>query len=80
MESDRARHLAGTQAAGAGIDVAGSSVDDRLDTLDIGFPSAVGTPVRMRNLDSESNTFTADIAFCHVLHLLYHKKDFTPVL
>lgn len=46
--------------------MAGSTVDDRLYALYIGLPSSVGTSVRMGNLDSEGNTFSADVAFCHV--------------
>ena len=67
----RALNLIGTQAAGAGIDVAGGPVYKRLDALYVGLPRPVGASVRVRNPDSERYAFTADIAFCHVLHLLY---------
>ena len=53
--------------------MAGFAVDDRLYALNIRLPSSVGTSVRVRNLDSESNTFAADVAFCHCLHLLCEK-------
>ena len=36
------------------------------NALYVGFPSSVGSSVRMGNLDSERDVLTADIAFCHV--------------
>lgn len=62
---DRAGHFIRTQATGAGINVARRSVNDCLYTLYIRFPSSVRTSVRMGNLNSESDTFSADVAFCH---------------
>ena len=37
-----------------------------LNALNIGLPSSVGTSVRMGNLNSKSDTFSADVAFSHV--------------
>ena len=64
------RDLAGTQATGAGVDTTRCAVDNRLDALDVGLPSAIGASVRVRNLNTEGNTFTTNITFCHILHLL----------
>lgn len=67
-----ALHFIRTQAAGAGVDVAGRTVYDCLNALYVGFPSAVGPTVGVGNLNPERNAFSADIAFCHCLHLLYN--------
>ena len=64
--SDRAGHLARTQAACANIDSAGSSVYDRLDLLNIRLPSPVRTSVRVRDLDAELNILAAEFAFSHL--------------
>ena len=50
--------------------MAGRTVDDRLHTLDIGFPRAIGTPMRVRDLDAERNALIAELALSHPLHLL----------
>ena len=64
-------YLAGAQASGANIDVAGRTLHDRLDALDIGLPCTVGTTVRVRDLDTKCDALAADFAFCHSWHLLY---------
>ena len=46
--------------------MARGTVDNRLNALNIGLPSSVGTSVRMGNLNSKSDTFSADVAFSHV--------------
>ena len=63
---DSAGYFTRTQATGAGVDVARCAVDNCLNALYVGFPSSVGSSVRMGNLDSERDVLTADIAFCHV--------------
>ena len=50
--------------------MAWSTVNDRLDTLDVGLPCTVGSSVRMGDLNAERNALAADIALCHQLHLL----------
>ena len=50
--------------------MAGRTVNDRLDALDIGLPGTVGTTVRVGNSDTESHTLVAKLALCHPLHLL----------
>ena len=64
-------YLTGAQASGANIDVAGRTLHDRLDALDIGLPCTVGTTVRVRDLDTKCDALAADFAFCHSWHLLY---------
>ena len=63
--SDSARNLTGTQAAGAGVNTLGGSVDNRLDSLYVGLPHPVGTSVRVGSLDAKGDSFFADITFCH---------------
>ena len=46
------------------------AVDDRLNTLDIGLPGTIGTPVRVRDLNAEGNALIAELALSHPLHLL----------
>lgn len=43
----------------------GSAVNDSLYTLYVGLPSSVGTMMRVRYLDTESYTLSANITFCH---------------
>ena len=64
--SDGSLYFAGTQAAGAGVDTAGSTVYNCLYTSDIGLPGTVRTTMRVRNLDTESNALTTNFAFCHL--------------
>ena len=67
---DRAGNLTGTQTAGTNIDMAGRTVDHRLDALDIGLPGTIGTPVRVGHLDTKGHALVAKFALCHPLHLL----------
>ena len=69
MGSDSALHLVGAETSGTDVDMARSTVDDRLDTLDIGLPHSVGTSVGMGHLDTERHALAANIALCHLLHL-----------
>ena len=50
--------------------MAGGTVDDRLHTLHIGLPGTIGTPMRVRNLNTEGHALVAELALCHPLHLL----------
>ena len=72
--SDRPGNLAGTQAAGAGVDIFRGTVYNRLDSLHIRLPGTVGTPVGMGNLDTEGHPFSAAITLCHLLHLLFSSR------
>ena len=64
--SDGSLYFAGTQAAGAGVDTAGSTVYNCLYSSDIGLPGTVRTAMGVRNLDTESDALTTNFAFCHL--------------
>ena len=61
----RSLDLTGTQAAGADVDMNGSSVDNCFNAAHIGLPSMVGPYVRVRDLNTEGDSLAADITFCH---------------
>ena len=63
--SDGPRDLAAAEAAGARINVLRGTVDDGLDALHIGLPSAVGAAVGMADLDAESDILLAVFTLCH---------------
>ena len=63
-------NFSGTQATGASVNMAWRAINDRFYTFYVRLPGTVGTSVRVRNLNTKGNTFSADIAFCHFLHLL----------
>ena len=65
IESDGALNLVRTQASCTDIHMARSTVNDRLDALDVGLPSSVGTSVGMGDLNAERNALAANIALCH---------------
>ena len=67
---DRSGDLTGTHTPGTNINMAGGTVNDRLHTFHIGFPSPIGTPMRVRDLNAERNALIAELALCHPLHLL----------
>ena len=50
--------------------MARGTIDDRLDSLDIGLPRAVGPSVGVGHLDPEGNTLVTELTLCHPLHLL----------
>ena len=70
LKSDRSGYFTGTQAPGTNIYMAGRAIDDRLNTLDIGLPGTIGTPVRMGNLNAKGYALVAKFALSHPLHLL----------
>ena len=55
--------------------MAGGTVNDRLHTFHIGFPSPIGTPMRVRDLNAERNALIAELALSHPLHLLAGNLD-----
>ena len=69
-KSDCAFHLVGTKASCTDMYMARSTINNSFDALDVGLPSSVGTSVGVRDLDTESHALAADIALCHLLHLL----------
>ena len=46
------------------------AVNNSLNTLDVGLHRSVGPSVGVRDVDTESHALAADIALCHLLHLL----------
>ena len=68
--SDSPLDLVGTEASGTSVHMAGSTVDNRLDTLHIGLPGTVGTSVGVGNLDTKGYALAAKITLSHSLHLL----------
>ena len=68
--SDSPLNLVGTEASGTGVHMARSTAHNRLNTLDIGFPSTVGTSVGVGNLDTKGNALATIITLSHSLHLL----------
>ena len=64
-ESDRAGNLTAAQTTGACVGMLGGPVHENLHALDVGLPRAVGTSVRMADLDAESNALIAEFALCH---------------
>ena len=74
LQLNSAGNFTGTQATGAGVDITGRTVHHRFHSFYVGFPCAVCTSVRMGNLNSKGNTFTAAITFCHLLHLLFSSR------
>ena len=70
LASDRSGDFAGTQAPGTNIYMARRAVDHCLHALDIGLPGTIGTPVGVRDLDTEGHALVAKFALSHPLHLL----------
>ena len=65
QSSDGTFNLVGTETSCTDVYMARSTVDNRLDTLDIRLPSSVGASVRMGDLDPKSNALAANIALSH---------------
>ena len=68
--SDSPLDLVGTEASGTSVHMAGSTVDNRLDTLHIGLDGTVGTSVGVGNLNTKGHALAAKITLSHSLHLL----------
>ena len=67
MELDGTLNLVGAEASGTCVNMAGSSVDDSLDALDVGLPCTVGTSVGMGNLDTKGHALAAKITLSHFI-------------
>ena len=59
--SDGPSYLTAAQAAGAHVNVLRGTVNDGLDALHIGLPAAIGAPMRVADLDAESDTLVAEL-------------------
>ena len=70
LKLDRSGYFTGTQAPGTNIYMARRAVDHCLHALDIGLPGTIGTPVGVRDLNTEGHALVAKFALSHPLHLL----------
>jgi hypothetical protein len=68
--SDGPLNLVGTEASGTSVHMARSTIDNRLDALDVGLPGTVGTSVGVGNLNAEGHALATIITLSHSLHLL----------
>ena len=66
-KSDGTLNLVGAEASGTSVHMAGSTVNDSLNALDVGLPCTVGTSVRVRNLDTKGHTLATKIALSHFI-------------
>ena len=63
--------------------MAGSTVNDSLDALDVGLPCTVGTSVGVGNLDTEGHALAAKITLSHFIappSVKSHNVPFTGTL
>jgi hypothetical protein len=67
MGLDRTLDLIGTEASGTSVHMAGSTVNDSLDALDVGLPCTVGTSVGVGNLNTEGHALAAKITLSHFI-------------
>ena len=58
-------NFAGAEASGANINMLGSAVNNRFNTLYIGLECLVAATMRMGNLNTKGNTLAAYFTFCH---------------
>ena len=66
-KSDGALNLVGAEASGTCVNMAGSSVNDSLDALDVGLPCTIGTSVGMGNLDTKGHALATKITLSHFI-------------
>ena len=66
-KSDGPLNLVGTEASGTSVHMAGSSIHDSLDALDVGLPGTVGTSVGVRDLDTKGYALTTKITLSHFI-------------
>ena len=65
MELDGPFNLVGTEASGTSVHMARSTVDNSLDTLDVGLPGTVGTSVGVGDSDTKGHALTTIITLRH---------------
>ena len=77
--SDCTLDLVGTEASGTNMHMTRSTVNNSLNALDVGLHRTIGTSMGVGNIVAERHTLAADIALCHLLHLLAVEDfGFTP--
>ena len=64
-ELDGPLNLVRTEASGTSVHMAGSTIDNSLDTLHVGLPSTIGTSVGVGDLDTKGNALTTIITLRH---------------
>ena len=64
-KSDGPLNLVGTEASGTSVHMARSTIDNRLDALDVGLPGTVGTSVGVGHLDTEGHALATIITLRH---------------
>lgn len=75
FELDSALDFAGTQASCADFDMGGCTVNNGTDTLEVGFPGALGANVGVADVHSRRNSFAANSTYIsHDYYLLYTLK------
>ena len=65
QQLDGTGNLAGAEAPSTYVDMAGSTVDESLDTTNVRLPSSVRTSVGVGNLNTKGYALSANIALCH---------------
>ena len=63
--SDGSLYFAGTQAAGAGVDILRGTIHNRFHALDVGVPGTIAPTMGVGNLDAESDTLATTCTFGH---------------
>ena len=66
---DSPLNLVGAEASGTSVHMARSTVDNRLNSLNIGLPSKVGASVGVGDLNTKGNALATIITLRHTLHL-----------
>ena len=66
-KSDGALNLVGAEASGTCVNMAGSSIHDSLDALDVGLPCTIGTSVGVRHLETKGYALTTKITLSHFI-------------
>ena len=64
-KSDGALNLVGAEASGTCVNMAGSSIHDSLNALNVGLPGTIGTSVGVRDLNTKGNALATIITLRH---------------
>ena len=76
---DSTLDLIGTEASVTSVHMAGSTVNDSLDALDVGLPCTVGTSVGVGNLNTEGHALAAKITLSHFIAPPSVKSHTAPI-
>ena len=66
-KSDGALNLVGAEASGTCVNMAGSSIHDSLNALNVGLPGTIGTSVGVRDLNTKGYALTTKITLSHFI-------------